>query len=1060
MINSARCVMFVICVLVFTSLALAQTQITTGTIQGTIVDQSGAVVPGVEVVANNLNTQSASVQKTDADGRFVFLALTPGRYSITASKSGFTKVIQKDVDLTVGQALSLKLTLKVSAVSETVEVTGTPLIATTQSESSTTLDERAVQETPILGRKFEDLLTLTPGVSVVQGPDGDEISFAGQRGIFNNVSLDGGDYNNGFFGEQVGGQRAAVDITLDAVKEFQVVAAGASAEFGRSAGGVVNVITKSGTNDLHGTLFHFQRLEALTADTSDGKPLKDFHREQFGGTIGGPIVKNKMFFFGAVEQILENLTRPNLSTQIGSTACPVQAPVITNPANAALIGSNFDCQRLALLSFFRTKNQEEGLPIEHPIRNTAILGKYDWTVNQSNSVSTSYNFDRSNNKNQTFDVPTYGDSANGIEGPSKINSVNFNVFSTVSAKKVNEGHVGFSREDRPRSAVSSNVPADTAMGGLNKDPTFRFGAPFFLEPNIDEVFKRTQVRDAFSIISGKHTVKFGGEWLHSNNTQVFRGFFTGRYIFDSVVGFLHYASPATLGAGFGPAAAECPNGGFVTGIGTACPTGGTAGASPLLLYLQHAGTNGATTDAAGASDISNENYAFFLQDKWQFSPNLTLNYGLRWEAQIFPDPAIPPAQTAYGVNLSDPRFPSNGKIPNATKMFQPRLGLSWDVRNDSKSVVRASWGVFNAQQNMLTQVGAITTNGVQQQTIFSGDVPGGFVGATGFNTAGPTWPDRITPLTLAPGTFPNQPGITVFNKNYNNPRIYSANLNYSQQLAPDWAGYIDLAWAQGVYLTRFVDPNAGSLFTGTPIATTCPSGSTFSKGVCIPLNGDTVSYPGPSAFANLGSVTDTQSSAHSLYRGMTIGARKRLSHRFQMEANYVLSEDIDDDSNERDPFTFRYFNRFDFRKDYAFSDRDSRHKFNFYANTQLPAGVQFSARMQAHTAQPITDNPLGDGTGAPCSPSNSKTRVVNGVDCGRNHLRKDNGFFTFDWRAGRPFKFGDRYILTPTFEMFNSFNNKNNVNPLVTPGLFNFDGFLRQGVGDPLQAQFALKFAF
>src|SRR5262249_4099620 len=452
MINSARCATFVVTVLVFTSLALAQTEITSGTIQGTIVDQSGAVVPGVDMMANNLNTQSASVQKTDADGRFVFLALTPGRYSITASKSGFTKVIQKDVDLTVGQALSLKLTLKVSAVSETVEVTGTPLIATTQSESSTTLDERAVQETPILGRKFEDLLTLTPGVGVVQGPDGDEISFAGQRGIFNNISLDGGDYNNGFFGEQVGGQRAAIDITLDAVKEFQVVAGGASAEFGRSGGGVVNVVTKSGTNDLHGTLFHFQRLEALTADTSDGKPLKDFHREQFGGTIGGPIVKNKMFFFGAVEQIFENLTRPNLSTQIGSTACPVQTPVITNPANAALISSNFDCQRLALLNFFQTnRNQQEGLPIKHPIRNTAILGKYDWILNPSNNLSASYNFDRSNNENQTFDVPTYGNSANGIEGPSKINSVNVNVFTTVSAKKVNEGHVGFSREDRPRS---------------------------------------------------------------------------------------------------------------------------------------------------------------------------------------------------------------------------------------------------------------------------------------------------------------------------------------------------------------------------------------------------------------------------------------------------------------------------------------------------------------------------------------------------------------------------------------------------------------------------------
>src|SRR5437764_975465 len=128
---------------------------------------------------------------------------------------------------------------------------------------------------------------------IVQGPDGDEINFNGQRGIFNNVSLDGGDYNNGFFGEQYGGQRAAIDITMDAVKEFQVVATGASAEFGRTAGGVVNVVTKSGTNDLHGSLFHFQRLDGLSANTSDGKPLKEFHREQFGGNVGVPIVKDR-----------------------------------------------------------------------------------------------------------------------------------------------------------------------------------------------------------------------------------------------------------------------------------------------------------------------------------------------------------------------------------------------------------------------------------------------------------------------------------------------------------------------------------------------------------------------------------------------------------------------------------------------------------------------------------------------------------------------------------------------------------------------------------------------
>ena len=144
--------------------------------------------------------------------------------------------------------MNLPLSMKVSSVQETVTITATPTVDTLKTESSTTLNETTVNTTPILGRKFEDLLTLTPGVSVVQGPDGDEITFAGQRGVFNNVSLDGGDYNNGFFGEQLGGQRAAIDITLEAVKEFQVVATGANAEFGRTAGGIINVITKSGTN--------------------------------------------------------------------------------------------------------------------------------------------------------------------------------------------------------------------------------------------------------------------------------------------------------------------------------------------------------------------------------------------------------------------------------------------------------------------------------------------------------------------------------------------------------------------------------------------------------------------------------------------------------------------------------------------------------------------------------------------------------------------------------------------------------------------------------------------
>ncbi|HSE96688.1 MAG TPA: TonB-dependent receptor plug domain-containing protein, partial [Blastocatellia bacterium] len=883
---------------------------------------------------------------------------------------------------------------------ERVVVSAAPTIDTVKTESSSTLNELSVSTTPILGRKFEDLLTLTPGVSIVQGPDGDEISFAGQRGIFNNISLDGGDYNNGFFGEQAGGQRAAIDITLEAVKEFQVVATGASAEFGRTAGGVVNVVTKSGTNDFHGSLFHFQRLEALTANTSDDKPLEDFHREQFGGTIGGPIVKDRAFFFGAFEQIIENLTRPNLSEPIG-TPCSVQNPTV--PANEALINSSPDCQRVALLNFFRsTLNQDEALPVERPVRNSAFLGKLDWNLSPKNNLSMSYNFVYSRNENQTFDVATYGTSANGTEGPSKIQAYNLNLFTTLSPTKLNEAHFTYARETRPRSATESNLAADTAMGFAT---TFRFGNPFFLQPNVDELFWRTQIRDNFSIISGRHTVKFGGEWIHSLNDQVFRGFFTGRYIFDSVTGFLRYASPAAPG-GFGPRTVACSNGSFVTAPAN-CPAGSTPTGGPLLFYLQDGIPSGVSgVPEPGASNIKNDDIALFIQDKWQIWPNFTFNFGLRWEAQYFPNPVVPPEQTAYGQFLGHPEFPSDGTLPDQRKMFQPRVGFAWDIGNNQRSVLRASWGIYNARQNMLSQVGSITTNGVQQRVNFvSTDL------IRQFGVLAPTWPG-LAPVPPPPpgGEFPLFTGVRVFSADYANPRIYTTNVAFEQELAPNLAVYFDFTHSKGVHLTRFIN-----LARRT---------SAFSP--------------------QLGDIFVASSSAKSLYRGFTVGLRKRFSQGFQLESNYTLAKDQDDDSNERDPFTDRTFDPFDYSKDYSLSDRDIRHKFNFYTFVEAPAGFQVNARIQARSAQPITPNP----------------RVVNGVDLGRNSIRKDNEFFSFDWRVLRPFRFGENMALTPMFEMFNTFNNDNNINPLVTPGLFNFDGFLRVGVGDPRQVQLAVKFTF
>jgi hypothetical protein len=270
--------------------------------------------------------------------------------------------------------------------------------------------------------------------------------------------------------------------------------------------------------------------------------------------------------------------------------------------------------------------------------------------------------------------------------------------------------------------------------------------------------------------------------------------------------------------------------------------------------------------------------------------------------------------------------------------------------------------------------------------------------------------------------------VRVFDRDYKNPRIISYNVAYEQQLAPDWAGYVDFTWNEASDLTRFLNYNRSG-------PSCCDQG---------PGTGNTYVYSGSPWGLQLGEVMVTNSLGESRYRGLTLGVRKRFSNGYQFEGNYVLAKDEDNDSNERDPFTDRSFNFFDLDLDWGPADRDIRHKVNLFGYFTLPYELQFNARVQARTAQPITASP----------------RSLNGTDRGRNGERKDNEFFTFDWRLARPFRFGQRYQLIPILEMFNTFNNANNINPLSTPALFDFSGFLRVGVGDPRQVQLAVKFTF
>src|ERR1044071_5544564 len=277
----------ILSLILFSSVALAQSQATAGVIDGTVTAASGGALPGVTVTLHNTGTNFEQVQVTDSTGRFRGVLLPLGAYEVNAKLEGFGPQVVKGLNLGVGQTLTLDIKLSQAAIAEEIVVTAAaPLIETARTEGSTRLDEDAVSDLPNNGRNFLELTKLTPGVTIVQGPDGDELSINGQKGISNNISVDGADFNNPFFGEQRGGQRPPFTFNLDAVQEVVVVADGAPAEFGRSSGGFVNVITKAGTNEIKGSAHAFYTDDSLseTPKNPDGSSAEegDFDRTQGG----------------------------------------------------------------------------------------------------------------------------------------------------------------------------------------------------------------------------------------------------------------------------------------------------------------------------------------------------------------------------------------------------------------------------------------------------------------------------------------------------------------------------------------------------------------------------------------------------------------------------------------------------------------------------------------------------------------------------------------------------------------------------------------------------------
>jgi hypothetical protein len=988
------------------ALALAQAQATTGVIEGTISDPSGAPVPGATVVVKNAATNLERTLASDQDGRFRALLLPLGPYRVTVNKTGFATLVRDGIVLTVGQSANLPMTLKVSNVQEEIVVTGdSPVVETTRTEASSRIGQAAISGLPNNGRNFLDFTKLTPGVSIVQGPDGDELTINGQKGINNNVSVDGADFNNPFFGEQRGGQRPAFTFNLDAVQEVVVVAQGANAEFGRSNGGFINVVTKSGTNDFHGTVHAYFKDDAISSapKNADGSQADKFpfSQQQYGFTLGGPLVKDKAFYFVALDY-------QNGSSTKQTNLARISQPVVDYFASIGSPGENG--------------------PIDRTNDARVFLGKVDWQLNSQNLLTLRYNYTWSEQKNGTFDVDSWGVSANATEKDSS-NAVTGSLISNLSSTLLNEFRFQWAKENRPRPYDGPNIAGqsrpipDTAFDFAS---AYRFGEPFFIP--VDYFDERIQFNDNVSIVKGRHAIKIGGEYNRVHSNQTFRGFQNGRYIFDSTAGFLAYTQ--------NPRFVECSDGS--TSQTGSCPAGASI-TGPLLLFLQQFGVGGLSAEEGGTQDIPQTELAFFAQDKWQPSKTVTVQYGLRWEMQKEPDMITPPDEVFYagfyGKTVTNAygtfTFPSNGKIPSDYSMWQPRVGVSWDPKGDGKTVVRLNAGLFYGRVPGLALASSRSTNGSRLQNAFQASF------FNGFGVTPPTYPNLL-PASAGQGV-PDHPAVFVFDENFKNPRTFSASAAVERQLGTDLTALVQYNYAKTDHITRYFEQNDTAF--GCPWGTGL--GADGTNGIACGSSGG-------------GGLTSVESTAKSRYNGLTFGVTKRFSSNYQFQVNYTLSWDKSDDDNERDPFTYRYISYSNLAAEYGYSDRDQRSRLNGVLLWVAPGKVNVNMRYAYRSAQPLSLSATGAVSQTVFGPSSDRIRA-DGTIVERNTGRKDNTYSSLDLRVSRPFALAKTLQLEPIVEIFNLFNSTNLLVPQTTNLIFNFDGTIASGLGAPRQMQLGVR---
>ena len=1054
-------------VVLCSSLAFGQATVSFAQLNGTVLDTSGRAIVKASVTLHSTDTNQTYTATTNEAGFFVIPSLPPGRYDISASYTGFGKYTQTGISLSVGQTATINITLKVAAQGETVVVTTeAPLVEATRTEVSQVIDTKQIQSLPVSGRLFTDFALLTPGVATGRTSLGTtftefeitQISFGGMRSFSNEITVDGADFIN----SNTGVQRATPP--QESVSEFRVVNSGFGSEYGRAVGGIVNVVTKSGTNNLHGSVYdYFQNSATDSRSLLQPRPAPfSLKQNQFGATLGGPIVKDRTFFFANYEGQRRS-EAPILPTDFRNNIAKI------NQVKAYIGIPGEDPNPL------KTKHNDYGFArIDHQITNNNRLGVF-------------YNVEDARDLNElvgnTEDGGGIGTPSGGrnlfIRDQSLVGTLN----SLLRPELVNTALVQYGRRHY-------NFPGVTGQPDLDVPNDLSFGHNF---GTLDAIYEsRFQFSDSISWVKGNHVAKFGLDVNNIWDSTVYPGFTPARIILPDLNCLVDFAN--FIDKPGGPPlsqipGAPCPLPPFFGGVGATfygvalARTGFQNGDFPLNNANPLDTVNWTNAFTPGLRDnyqfkLNHSYYGFFAQDQWRLTPKLTVNYGLRYDLETGLTDQI---DTYYGA-------------------VQPRVGLAYAP--DNKTVIRAGAGLFDDRNNMtfffitgnqktlpgfipgitlpMVRKGAETGGWQLNLVNAAGFLPQSLVGqCTGIDLGGDFCLGAAATAAksiLTTGLYPRQtltgpctPFLPV-GANYNctvgagGMDRHHSKLPYAEQVSAEIDRQIGNSFTVDI---GYLFVGAHRLVLGNGLNVPCPQGTSKpdpnangwlnANGTISNCSGTPKLLAGKPVFtdslefSNGGFLDYNDSVVNANYHGLTLQAIERLGKFFSLNANYTWSHIID--NGNFTTFINLPQNQFDNKSERANSNQDVRHRFiaNFTASTPnhgIAKNFELSSVITIQSGRPFTMFVGGDANG-------DTNPVTDRVGLSGRNSYLGQPLRSWDLRISRYFQVTERMRIDFMFDAFNLLNRQNIDEVFSVYGSPIFCGPVPQHFGDAasLQAQ-------